>query len=598
MKVLEFRRKNLIFDKVIISSKYYKWVVFGIICLCLISLYARWIMTERLPFIMDELVDTQIAYQVGKGFKIYSDLEWERTPLMTFLISSITKSSKNSFSTIIRARKLMWFCTVIIFLLTYLIARKVQDSLIAILALLLLFGFTTFLDRSIRIRADLISTLFSLPALLAVVCHGLNPILSSIAGFFLGLAVLTTQKAVYFVVAFGVALVGKQIILSGLNALSMKKIGMESLIATGGFAVPTLSFLLWILFEGQMEQFINQCFLHAAKIGFVADTYRYTWNFFWQTVSRNPVIWSFGLVGIFILLFEGIQTRGDPSLAENKNERLGPGIALALWTLTMFLLTLQHTVKFPYLYLNIAPSLAICASVPLGRITFLAIKSKRKLNWTHIVSALSGIFLLLILPSLHHKKNLKADLIQVQSMIMDRVDSITVPEDAVFDGVGIAVTRRKATQYSITERWRDERKAGANYDIIESLKKSQPKVLIWNYRMNRLRKDERVFIDTHFVLDWANVYVVGTTIFHKGTTITRKTINLLSSCEYAVLVKDRQRIRIDGEIPGSVAFLTAGNHGITIEGESQKIQLKYFPAVKIPPPALQKQFRLFPSYSD
>jgi hypothetical protein len=590
--------KNSISDKQNNNPKYHQWIVFGIICLCLISLHSRWIMTERLPFLMDELVDTQIAYQVGKGSKIYSELEWKRTPLMTYFISTITKSKKNSFSAAILARKLMWFGTVIIFFLTYFIARKVQGSLIAILALLLLFGFTTFLDRSIRIRADLVSTLFSLPALLVLVCHGLHPLFLGLAGFFLGLAVLTTQKAVYFVVAFGVALVGKQIILFGLNVQSMRKIGMNSLIATAGFALPIISFLALILFSGRMEQFLAQCFFHAAKAGLISDTYSYTTGYLWQTVLRNPTVWCLGLAGIFILLFEGIKNKGNPSLEEKKTETIGPGIALSLWTLSMLVLILQHTVKFPYLYLNIAPSLAICASLPLGRIIFFIITQKRRLNWTHIVSAVLGLFLLLILPFFHHKKNLNIDLIKAQSAIMNRVDSITSQEDAVFDGIGIAVTRKKATPYSMTKRWSDERKAGANYNIIKSLKKTQPKVLIWNYRMKHLRKDERVFIDSHFVLDWANVYVVGTTIFQDGPNPTKKTINLLSSSEYAILATDRQKIRIDGNIPGPVEFLTAGDHEVVIDGEGQKLQLKYFPAVKILPPPPQKRFNLFPSYSD
>ena len=555
-------------------------------------------MTERLPFIMDELVDIQIGHEVGKGFKIYSELEWERTPLMTFLISAITKSSKSSFNTSILARKLMWLGTAIIFFLTYLIARQVHGSYYAALALLLLCGFTTFLDRSIRVRADLISTLFSLPGLWAVVYPSLHPLFLGVAGLFLGLAVLTTQKAVYFVVAFAIALVGRQIIFSGLNAQSLKKVGLNSSIAIAGFAVPTLSFLLWIHFSGRMDQFLEQCFFHASRAGFIGDTYRYTWKFLWQTISRNPLIWSFGLLGIFILLFEGIQQKRNPSLEESKNETLGPGIALSLWTLSMFILTLQHTVKFPYFYLNIAPSLAICASLPLGHFIFVVIKSKQRLNWTHIVSAILVSYLLLIVPFFHHKKNLKTDLIRVQSAIMDRVDSITDPEDAVFDGIGIAVTRRKATPYSMTARWSDERRAGANYDIIESLKKSQPKVLIWNYRMKRLREDERVFLASHFVLDWANVYVVGAIVFHKGPTSTIETINLLSSAKYAVLAKDRQKIRVDGKILGSVEFLTAGDHKVVIDGASQKLQLKYFPSVNNPPPPPRKMFNLFPSYFD
>ena len=598
MKFFKFRNMASIYDQEDNNSIHYRWLFYCIICLCLISLYSRWIMTERLPFIMDELVDTQIGYQVGKGLKIYSELKWERTPLMTFLIGAITKSSKSSFNTSILARKLMWFGTAIIFFLTYCIARQVDGSYTAVLSLLLLCGFTTFLDRSIRIRADLISTLFSLPGLWAVVYPSLHPLFLGVAGFFLGLAILTTQKAVYFVFAFAVALVGRQIIIFGLNAQSFKKIGLNSLIAIAGFAVPILSFLLWIHFSGRMEQFLDQCFFHAANAGLIADTYRYTWKFLWQTFSRNPIIWSFGLVGIFILLFEGIQQKRNPSLKENKNETLGPGIALSLWTLSMFVLTLQHTVKFPYFYLNIAPSLAICASLPLAYFIFLVLKPEQRLNWTHIVSVLLFSYLLLVAPFFHHKKNLKIDLIRVQSAIMNRVDSITDPEDAVFDGIGIAVTRRKATPYSITARWFDERRAGANYDIIGPLKKTEPKILIWNYRMNRLRDSEKAFLNAHFIQDWANIYVVGADILHKGPETTRKRINLLSTAKYAVLARNREKIHIDGKIAKPVELLTAGDHEVVIAGESQKIQLKYFPAVKIPSPPQRNIFQLFPSYSD
>ena len=116
--------------------------------------------------------------------------------------------------------------------------------------------------------------------------------------------------------------------------------------------------------------------------------------------------------------------------------------------------------------------------------------------------------------------------------------------------------------------------------------------------MKRLRKDEKAFLDTHFVHDWANVYVVGTTVFHNGPEPTREKINLLSSAKYAILAKDRRRIRVDGKILGPVEFLTAGDHEVVIDGEGQKVQLKYFTAVKIPPPPQRKIFNLFPSYSD
>jgi hypothetical protein len=416
------------------------------------------------------------------------------------------------------------------------------------------------------------------------------------AGLFLGLAVLTTQKAIYFVASFAVALVGRQIILSSINPQSLKKILLNSIIAIAGFAVPTIPFLIWMHVSGRMEQFIDQCFFRAATIGFISKTYRHTWDYFFQTILSNPAFWCLGLIGMLILLFEGIKSKLKPSLLENKMVKIVPGFAMSLWTFTMFILILQHTVKFPYLFLNIAPSLAICGSLPLGRIISLFMKPRTRLNWTRLVFVLLSLFILIIGPSLHHKKRLKNDLIKVQSAIMNRIDTITNPEDAVFDGIGIAVTRKKATPYSMTLRWRDERETGAKYDIIGQLKKSQPKVLVWNYRMVHLRKDEQDFLNTHFVSDWANVYVVGTTISHRGPETTKKTINLLSSAKYAIVADDRDRIRLDGEVPGAVEFLTAGNHEVIVNGESQKLLLKYLPAVKIPPPPPHEKFILFPSY--
>ena len=194
--------------------------------------------------------------------------------------------------------------------------------------------------------------------------------------------------------------------------------------------------------------------------------------------------------------------------------------------------------------------------------------------------------------------NLENSLIQTQAAIMTRVDRITEPNDAVFDGIGIAVTRKKATPYSMTARWRDERQAGADYDIIGALKESQPTVMIWSYRMGFLRDDERDFISAHFVPDWANICVVGATATHTGPEPTFETINLLSSAQYAVIAKDRQRICIDGKVLGPVEFLSAGDHEVVIDGDDQELQLKYFPAVNTPPPPPQERSDLFPSYSE
>ena len=92
--------------------------------------------------------------------------------------------------------------------------------------------------------------------------------------------------------------------------------------------------------------------------------------------------------------------------------------------------------------------------------------------------------------------------------------------------------------------------------------------------------------------------MVGKIVSHKGPEPTREKIDLLSSAKYAILAKDRKKIRLDGKIPSPFELLVAGNHEIEIVGENQRVELKYYPAVANLPPPPQNKINLFPTYSD
>jgi hypothetical protein len=583
------------------ALRIHKLFVISIICVCLFSLACRYYMTERMPFIMDELVDTQIACQMAKGTNLYSNYVWERTPLMNFIIGMAVGSGENSFLTAVNARKVMWVATIIVFIMTFLISRKVYNSDTGWLAILLLCSFTTFLDRSIRVRADMISSLLSLPVLLILVCSEISIGSMCIAGFFLGLSLLTSQKAIIFIISFGIAFIAREVSHAGLNLSSLKKITVKIFFSLLGFLIPIGIFIIWLFVTDQVMSFIREGILHALDVGFVRDTYKNATRIYFRlTIFQNPAFWFLGVTGIILYLLKGIRKGGGLYHEIENTKHRSSYLALSVWTLSILILIMRHKVKFPYIFLNISSPLAICASYPLY-LMLLLLKKRTKtssyyLNLLFVIVTCCSIIIPFITD---HPKNLKiGSIINAQHAIMNRVDSITKIDDSIFDGIGIAVTRKTAVPYSMTARWFDERAEGLNYDIIGSLRKSQPKAMILNYRLESLPENEKEFLSANFIWDWANVFVVGSIVKHDGQGETIKTINLLSSAEYAVLAANRNNILIDRRIPGNSIFLTSGDHDVSIHGEKQQLVLKYFPAVRNSIP-FQKPFnKLFPSYSE
>ncbi|MCP4678784.1 MAG: glycosyltransferase family 39 protein [Deltaproteobacteria bacterium] len=569
-----------------------------LVALFVCTITMRWTMTDQTPFIMDELVDMQIGVQFARGVQLYGTQPLERTPLMTILVGLFTDSSEGSFVTAVSGRRLMWVAMILIALGTYLIAYNVLGARIAPMALVLLFSFSSFLDRSFRIRADVISTLMSLPALFLVTASVLTPLRLAFAGLFLGMALLTTQKALYFVIAFAVALIGRHIRRYGFRLFMLKRILVDGLISAGGFLVPVGAIVAWAKLNDCLEEFVQQCFFWALDVGFATDVYASAIKYLWQSLERNPVFWLLAMIGIIALLLESMRRVAPPEKeTSNSADTIAPSIALGLWSLTLVLLYWQHKTKFPYIFVNVAPCLAICGALPLGRLWLGALLPPRFPDWKHITLLAGFIFFFVYSPYLHHERNLKEGRIGRQADVMNRVDKITDPEDNVFDGTGVIVCRGKATPYSITSRWVMERRAGAKYNVIDWLRKSEPKVMLKSYRIKRLSSKERRFVDSRFVKDWDIVYAVGSSVSHKGKTPTAKNVELLATTDYAIIANDRKNVRIDGKTPAEIERLSAGYHRIVVEGKAQKVVIKYARAHKTPRPRTINKSRFFPSYA-
>jgi hypothetical protein len=565
---------------------------------CIAALFAPFVLRHHAPFIMDELVDMQLAVQIDRGVKIYSEQPFERTPLMTYLLAWAHDPATSSFQSAVNGRFLASLATQLTALGILATAVRVLSWRFALLAVLLAVTFTDFLDQSFRIRADVFSTMFALPAFYIVCSPRLGRVNVMLAGLALGLALVTTQKAIYFAVAFGLAVAAR--CLFDLRALPIVA-RVRSLASLGagtalGAALPLASLFVWAATTDRWQGFVENCLLHGAKVGLIADSYSFTTQYVWQSLDRNPVFWALGLLGLVGMLWWSIRKGPAEGATEQTESRRSQQIGLGVWTAVLLLMFWQHTAKFPYIFVNLTPCLAVCGAWALAQFRQVVWRDR----WPELlaITCCGGLVAAMLHIWPHYQRNRNNTLIVQQWAVMERVDAITAPDDAVFDGIGMATTRVHAVPYSLTKRFFDERRAGANYPIIPFLVERQPKVAIENYRWGWLSADEKAYLATHFVQDWSNVWVAGARIVHPGPEKSEHTIHLAATTEYTVLVERPTPVTIDGRRVGAKVQLSVGMHTVSVEGEAQQVVLKYARAVDTPTLAPTSARNLYPSYSD
>ena len=144
----------------------------------------------------------------------------------------------------------IWVISALVCLGTITIAFRFFGFHGSIIALSLLLSYSSFLERGLRIRADLFATLFSLVALGVVCAPTMNRRALFLAGVALGLSFASSQKAVYFVAAFACALMARHLLQSiggawerilrdgtscGLGVQSTSTRACALVLGTGGF---------------------------------------------------------------------------------------------------------------------------------------------------------------------------------------------------------------------------------------------------------------------------------------------------------------------------------------------------------------------------
>lgn len=368
-----------------------------------------------------------------------------------------------------------------------------ENRLRALLILLVLLGFSNFMERIFRTRAEPLAVFFAAAALLVVIrgeADRAQTVL--VAGVLSGLAFLTTQKAVYFDVALGVAL----LVDAAIARRFLNGIIRGSWLVLGWLA-PVVFYCLYFggtdplpiaqnLVLGPVEVTTQGAAVYAGLRGFIV-----------QTLTRNGPLYALCFAGM-VLSLARINSLDQPRR-----------IAL-VFTLVISVLVFAHDQPWPYVFVMALPFMVLWSVVPFER--FASERVGLVILWAALAFGV-GVSFVKNLSYLSHDN-------QDQLVLVKLAESIVAPDEIYFDGIGMLPTRREPStlwldRLYVRKTLHQQEKSEA-YKIFAS---SPPKVIIWSYRMDAIYPVIAGRIRDSYVQIAPNLRVAGRLLQHREVMV-------------------------------------------------------------------------------
>ena len=456
------------------------WIALGV--LIALKIILLFVFAWHSRFVMDEFVQLGWAKYFGHGlfetvwpakavgYAVFSELAhvigWDATSIL--LIGRIQTA-------------LLGLATLAI---VYGCARSLGESRLRSLAIILiLLCFSNFMERVFRTIAEPLAVFFAAAALLVVLrgrADRARTILA--AGMLSGLSFLATQKAVYFNVALGLALVGDAALAR--NYADGVKRGAWLVL---GWLVPIIVYCLAFGGGDPVPIARNLVFgpVEVATTG--ANAYGNLRFYVRQTVLRNAVLYIFCVVGMFLALLH------ITKLEERKR------IAL-IFTIVITGLVFAHNQPWPYVFLMALPFMALWSLAGFDALTTKAVY--RPAAWTVLGIAIAASF----------ARNLAFLQIDNRSQLelVGRAESLVGPADIYFDGVGMLPNRQEPSTL-----WLDRAyvlktlREGQDSQAYRIFAETPPKTILWSYRMDSVEPVLAPLIRNSYVQVAPNIRVAG-----------------------------------------------------------------------------------------
>lgn len=425
------------------------------------------------------------------------------------------------------------------------IARGLGHSwLTAITVLMLLLSVSTYMERSFRLRSETPAILFAALSLWVVVRARVLPTMRSVlaAGVLTGCALLCTQKAVYFNVALGIALVVAFWYGAGVMA-ALRAAGL--LIA--GWVAAVLAYCA-VMGRADALAVLRQLFIGPAELATTGGSlYEGLERFIYQTLLRNMPFYVIFVVGLLIALF---RYRALPA---------GTQIA-AIFTLIVTALVFAHNQPWPYIFAMCLPFLALWAPILWERI--VAAAPKRRKFGSIVVALLVVMTFGRNVDYLDHPNTEQLKLVRTAEAILG-------PEGTYFDGIGLLPNVPDTPR-----RWLDApgiaRVKAAPEGLMDALNETPPDLIIETYRTDNLPQTFGEWIADHYVAVAPGLLVRGAELVPGAPA----QLNVLETTRFAVSGgAGAQGLRVDGANVTLPIALSAGTYDVLWSGEDNPVQI-------------------------
>jgi hypothetical protein len=368
--------------------------------------------------------------------------------------------------------------------IVYASARTLRESKArSALIVLILLSFSNFIERIFELRGDPLSVFFAVAALLVAI-RGRNGRWQIVAaGVLSGLAFLSTQKAVYFNFALGVALVGD----AALDRRFVQGIARGAWLVLG-WAVPIAVYCLFLGGSDAVAVAHALFFGPAAVMSpqIVAD-YGGLEQFVVQTLVRNALLYFFCFTGMVLVLV--------------RLTRLARAERVALiFSVIVTALVFAHNQPWPYVFIMALPFMALWAIRPFDALAGKPLYLRAA--WAVLAIAVATSFV-------KNVTYLKIDN-RDQLALVGRAEALLGPGESYFDGVGMLPNRPEPSTL-----WLDRHAIlltlaeGRRSEAYRAFATSPPKLILWTYRMDNILPLVLPLIRNSYVKVAPNIRMAG-----------------------------------------------------------------------------------------
>jgi hypothetical protein len=445
------------------------YIVIKLVALCVLAINTQYLMDE-----FDTISHLQLLAQ-----RPYQDVSPPRTLLSSYFYLPAYELMESSVAVMRMARAETLVIALVAIGLLYGISRNIGRSKFqSVLVVFAVLSFSTHMERAFTVRPEALMLLWALIGVWWLTRRELTAFRIAIAGLLSGAAFLTGQKAIYYDLAFGVALVG-----TALTERDLKRaISWGALLVSGWMIALAVYVGAFALSGAQPSRILETIFFGSAATNAVQghSVYEALWTFKLQSFMRSAFPYLICLAGWLVT------ARRFAELSR------GQRIALIFSGAVVLLIFGYHPAPWPYNLILAIPFVALWAP---DCFAFAMVRFPQRTSF--ITMAFFAVFAI----SLHRNVLYLDHDNAYQEQVMEQAESLLAPEDRYFDGV-FMLPKRQHTDRIWLERkvvlriWQ-EAETGEN-TILERVFAQQPKVIILSYRTQAVEDSLRPYIASSY----------------------------------------------------------------------------------------------------